>query len=111
VLTIGHILQYKLGLVRRVNDGQPTVKRLELQADFFAGYFSGTRKLERPGFPAAVFALTQYNAGDDKVSDPEHHGTNDERGAAVSRGFESAYRQRQSLSDAIEASVAYVSRL
>lgn len=107
----GHILQYKRKLDQRVGEGQATVKRIELQADFFAGYFAGIRKQERDDFPAAVFALTQFNAGDDMVNDPGHHGTNDERGAAISRGFEAGYRQRLTLSDAIETSVAYVTRI
>jgi len=107
----GHILQYKRDLVRRVNEGQRTVKRVELQADFFAGFFAGLRKREREDFPAAVFALTQFNAGDSYVGDAQHHGTNEERGAAISKGFEASYRQHLTLSDAIEASVAYVTRI
>jgi hypothetical protein len=107
----GHILQYKRKLDRRISEEPASVKRLELQADFFAGYYSGMRKRERAEFPAAVFALTQYNAGDDMLNDPDHHGTPDERGAAISRGFDASYREHQSLQDAIEASIAYVSRL
>ena len=103
----GHILQYKHGLDRDVGLGQPTVKRVELQADFFAGYFAGVRKLERPSFPAAVFAVTQYGMGDDMIHEPQHHGTPDERANAIVRGFEVAYRERRSLSDAIDVSVRY----
>jgi hypothetical protein len=106
-----HILQYKRKLDRGLGDGPKVGKRVELQADYFAGFFAGIRKLERPDFPSAAFALTQYNAGDDMINDPDHHGTNDERGAAVSQGFEAAYRQRLSLGDAVDASIAYVTRL
>lgn len=107
----GHILQFKTGLYERVGAGQPTVKRTELQADFLAGYFSGSRKLERPSFPAAVFAVTQYNFGDNMVEDPGHHGTADERANAIVMGFHSAYTRKNNLSDAIEESVSYVSAL
>jgi len=107
----GHILQYKRELDGKVRAGQPTVKRVELQADLFAGYFAGLRKRERPSFPAAVFAMTQYNMGDDKIHFPEHHGTRDERAAAIVRGFELGYRDRRSLAETIDASLAYVKSL
>ncbi|HYC65093.1 MAG TPA: metalloprotease [Reyranellaceae bacterium] len=106
-----HILQFKLGLIQQLTAGQPTVKRAELHADYFAGYFAGHRKRERPNFPAAVFAMTQYTFGDNMVSSPQHHGTHEERGAAVVRGFEAAYRQNLGLGEAIEQGVRYVSRL
>jgi hypothetical protein len=104
----GHILQYKKGLTAVVGAGQPTVKRIELQADFFAGYFAGLRKLEKKDFPAAVFAATQYSGGDNQVSAPQHHGTPDQRAAAVVRGFETAFIAKKTLADAIEVSVNYV---
>jgi hypothetical protein len=107
----GHILQYKQGLDAKLNYGQPTVKRVELHADFFAGYFAGVRKRERPSFPAAVFAMTQFTFGDNMVSEPLHHGTAAERGAAVVQGFEAAYRDRLALGDAIERSLRYVRSL
>lgn len=107
----GHILQFKRGLHKIVDAGQRTVKRSELQADFFAGYFAGIRKLERPQFPAAVFAQTQFNFGDNMVDNPSHHGTPKERGEAISRGFEVAYRDKKSLVEAIEFSVNYVRSL
>ncbi len=107
----GHILQFKLGLADRLKKGQPTVKRVELQADFFAGFFAGTRKRERQAFPAAVFAMTQFTFGDNMVNSPDHHGTADERAAAVVKGFEASYRQKLNLNDAIAASLRYVSVL
>ena len=107
----GHIMQYKRGLDRIVRAGQPTVKRVELQADFFAGYFAGVRKLSRPQYPAAVYALTQHNFGDNMVNSPQHHGTPQERADAIVQGFEAGFRQRRTLDDAINVSVNYVQRL
>jgi len=107
----GHILQYKHGLDTQVGAGQPTVKRIELHADFFAGYFGGLRKLERPSFPAAVFAVTQYGMGDDMIQKPQHHGRPEERAAAIVRGFEVAYQERRSLAEAIGISVEYAQAL
>src|SRR5580698_3066119 len=106
----GHIVQYKNKLQKRLTAGQPTVKRLELHADFFAGYFAGARKLEKPEFPAAVFAANRYSHGD-FATNTTHHGTPEERAAAVVRGFETAYRERHSFSDAIGIGLNYVERL
>ena len=107
----GHIVQFKHKLIDRLNRGQRTVKRSELHADFFAGYFAGSRKLQKPDYPAAVFATDAFSAGDDDVNDKDHHGTPDERAAAVVRGFETAFRERRTFSDAIQVGINYVSRL
>jgi hypothetical protein len=107
----GHIVQFKNDLWDRVTAGQRTVKRGELQADYFAGYFSGLRKSTSPNYPAAVAAVAQFKVGDTAFSDPQHHGTPAERGAAVARGFDAAYHGKKSLGDAIEESCNYVASL
>jgi hypothetical protein len=106
----GHIVQYKHNLTKRLTDGQPNAKRAELNADFFAGYYAGARKLQKPDYPAAVFAANRYDRGD-FVTDQTHHGTPDERAAAVVRGFETAFRGRRSFADAIQIGMNYVSAL
>ncbi|HEX2885618.1 metalloprotease [Vineibacter terrae] len=107
----GHILQFKRGLIPRLQAGQTTVKRAELHADFLAGYYAGRRKLEKRDYPAAVFAATQHSFGDNQVSHPSHHGTPDERAAAIVAGFKAGYEQGRPLEDAITTGIAYVSRL
>jgi hypothetical protein len=102
----GHIVQYKRRL--NLNAGQKTVKRSELHADFLAGFYAGVVKLERPAYPAAVFATQQYSAGNFNYSSPAFHGTPDERARAVVRGFETAYRTRLSLNEAIEVGIRFV---
>jgi hypothetical protein len=106
----GHIAQYK----HRIDDilvVNGRVKRLELHADFMAGYFAGRRKLEVPDFPAAIFATTQYSFGDGDYGDPDHHGCPAERGQAVVAGFDSAFRAREGFSTALETGVRYVQRI
>jgi hypothetical protein len=107
----GHIVQYKNNLIPIVNRGQFTVKRSELQADYFAGYFTGLRKLEMPTYPAAVAAMAQFRVGDNLFSDAGHHGTPEERGGAVVRGFEASFREKKTLSEAISESTNYVLQL
>jgi hypothetical protein len=106
-----HIAQYKHGLRDALVTGQPTSRRVELHADFLAGYFAGVRKLERPDYPAAVFAAAAHAAGDRNVRGRSHHGTPDERAAAVVRGFEIAYHERRPFAEAIRTGVQYVSAL
>jgi hypothetical protein len=102
----GHIVQYKYGLDDALKRGQQSVKRLELNADFLAGYFAGARKLQAPDYPAAVFATNRYSRGD-YDSGAGHHGTPQERAAAVIRGFETAYRERRSFAEAIQIGVNF----
>jgi len=104
----GHILQYRHRLVERVNAGEPTVKRSELQADYFAGYYAGLRKKERPTYPAAVVAVTQGDFGDTNYKSHTHHGTEEERANAVVRGFNAAFHENKNLDVAIEESTRYV---
>ena len=104
----GHIAQYKYGLSKRLGAGQATVKRNELHADFLAGYFAGVRKLERPDFPAAVYATTQYAFGDHRVTEQRHHGKPEERAQAIVKGFEAAFRGRSSPTEALQLGMQYV---
>jgi predicted metalloprotease len=106
----GHILQYKHGIDETLTEGQPTMKKLELHADFLAGYFAGLRKLEKPNFKAAVYADTQHKFGDFATGSPDHHGTPEERADAIVGGFKAAFNERRSLNEAVAVGIRYVSR-
>jgi len=104
----GHVLQFKHKLDQQLRAGQPTVKRVELQAGYFAGYYAGLRKRAYPNYAAAVFAMIQFNQGDNRTTFEGHHGTPQERGDLVSNGFEAAYRRGLSLGEAIAEGTRYV---
>jgi hypothetical protein len=104
----GHIVQYKRGLMRTLQGWDPTARRVELHADFLAGYFAGTRKVQRPTFPAVVFATTAYAVGTYDSNGPDYHGTPAERAAAVIQGFQTAFRDQHTVADAINIGVNYV---
>jgi hypothetical protein len=104
----GHILQFRMDLQKRLVGPDRRVKKLELHADYLAGFFAGLRKRERPDFPAAVFAQTQYSFGDTQYANNDHHGTPDERAQAVVGGFQAAYRDGKSLPVAIEEGIRFV---
>ncbi len=103
----GHICQFKLNVVARLEKGFSTGKRVELHADYLAGFYAGLRRRERRDFPAAVVALAQYNLGDDATNEPDHHGTPDERGRAVVEGYKAAFERGESFKAAFEKGVAY----
>jgi hypothetical protein len=111
----GHILQTQCGLYDRRSSlhaalvkGEVTKRRVELHADFLAGYFAGIRKREKPDFPAAIFPVKLGSMGDNEFNKPEHHGTPAERAAAVVRGFKVAYEERRGVFDAVRSGVQYV---
>ena len=82
-----HVVQFKHNIQSRIRNGQPTVKPIELHADFLAGYFAARHREDNPSFPAAEFAMSQYKGGDPYVGQEDHHGTREERGAAVEAGY------------------------
>lgn len=106
----GHVLQWKVGVDEILLEGQPTVKRVELHADFLAGYFAGVRKLQQSSFNAAVIALTQFNAGDNMLKHPKHHGTPEERGKAIVKGYQTGHDDRKSLLDALDIGEKFVKK-
>jgi len=55
-----------------------------------------------------VIALGQHHFGDTEYASPTHHGTPEERGKAVVRGFEDAFVHKKNLDEAIESSTGYV---
>ncbi len=104
----GHIVQMRHGLQSRILNGSSSVKPLELHADYLAGYFAARRKAERPDFHAEEFAMSQRYWGDSDFGNPQHHGTGEERGAAVVQGFLAFKNKNLDLSDAIESGIHYV---
>jgi hypothetical protein len=106
----GHIAQFKYDVYNRLVGFDRRVKRLELHADFLSGYFAGIRKLQHPDFPAATFALTLFDLGDFS-DDIEHHGTPDERGAAVIAGYGAGYEEKLKFGFALESGIRYVKQI
>jgi hypothetical protein len=104
----GHVVQYQRDLIRTLQGWDATVRRIELHADFLAGYFAGIRKMQRPSFPAVVFVATAQRFGDFDEYGSDHHGTPTERAAAIVQGFLAAFRERRAFADAIAVGVNYV---
>ncbi|MEM6488233.1 MAG: hypothetical protein AAF677_08185 [Pseudomonadota bacterium] len=99
-----HIFQFFSSYGRRLTQGR-TAREMELHADLLAGwYFGHTGRTERS---LVVFGRSLFSKGDYDYNDPRHHGTPDERLAAMRTGF--AYNSRgYSLGRAADAGVDYV---
>lgn len=104
----GHIAQFRSGVDRQLLRDQPTVKRVELHADFLSGYFLGVRKRQQPSISVWAAGHTLYQIGDYEFHDPNHHGTPDQRVAAAEAGFRLGHDERAEYGHAFSRGVEYV---
>lgn len=86
-----HIWVYQSGQFDAIRGGQPTVKRVELHADFLAGYYLGLRKRDNPDASFWAAGMRRWQSGDSEIRNIHHHGTPDERLAAAEAGFRLGY--------------------
>lgn len=103
-----HVWVYKDGLFDKIRGGQPTVKRIELHADFLSGYYLGLRKLEHPGESFLAAGRRREDSGDTQVKNIHHHGTPDERADAADTGFKLGYYKQPPAREAFAAATLYV---
>jgi hypothetical protein len=82
-----HIAQFKAKADRKLMEDQTTVKRVELHADYLAGWYLGTLRRAEPRLKLWSAGKTIYEIGDENFNDPNHHGTPDERVAASEKGY------------------------
>lgn len=103
---MSHIVQFHHNLQPRLMAGQRTVKRVELHADYLAGFYLGTRKRDDPSITLLASGALFRQIGDDDEQHRDHHGTPDERIASAERGFEIGI-SGGSLQSAIDEGMRY----
>lgn len=81
----GHIYQYFNGWMQKLQ-GQ-TALHVELHADFLAGYYFGKDRSHAKD-NIENFAQSLFSKGDYNFNDRNHHGTPQQRVAAMRRGYE-----------------------
>lgn len=97
-----HIVSYSNGYISQLAPTpQSSPFRSEQFADYMAGYYAGKRKLDRPNYPAAVFATTTGMYGGST------HGNAAQRGNAVQEGFLCAYRRNLEPQKAIQRALQF----
>jgi len=87
-----HQVQFLYGWM---NNGDPTVRRTELEADAFSGYYMGLAKAWAGSEMDSYFQMLE-SLGDTNFTHPQHHGTPEERRAAGALGMEVALEVAQS---------------
>lgn len=103
----GHVAQFRSGMDRKLLRNQSTVKRVELHADYLAGYFLGVRKKRDPSISVWAAGHAIYKIGDYQFNNPNHHGTPEERIAAAESGYALGIAG-QSYPSAFKAGAEYV---
>ncbi|MGU3420803.1 hypothetical protein [Methylobacterium sp. D54C] len=81
----GHIYQFNTQWAARLSG--PTAKRVELHADYLAGYYLGADASHAKD-KAEAFAHSLFAKGDFNFNDRNHHGTPEQRVAAMRKGYE-----------------------
>lgn len=106
-----HIWVYRDGLFDKIRAGAPTVKRVELHADFMAGFYLGLRKRDNPDASFWAAGIGRWQSGDTEFRNMHHHGTPEERLAAAEKGFLLGFQDNLPAKDAFAAATAHVAAL
>jgi hypothetical protein len=111
VLAHEYAHHFQFRMVEALGTERPVTPIMELQADILAGYWFGSRLKEQdnmlgPGKqPGEINHILQvarnaaFEVGDFAFSSPDHHGTPDQRHAAVVAGSSAGFSEKFGLSD------------
>ena len=104
----GHIVQFFSPYYRQLRKAHATAKLVELHADFLAGYFVARRRERFPDMRLQGLGAAWEAMGDVKYNDPQHHGTSEQRLAAIEEGYFWGRDQGGEVRGAAEAGARYV---
>lgn len=108
----GHIVQFSRNLSGDLRGREPTVRKIELHADFLSGWYLGTRKKVDKSITLWASGDTFNRIGDYQYNAPQHHGTPAQRVAAAEAGFSLGSRETTvSIDEAVEAGRRFVGRI
>ena len=88
-----------------------SVKLVELHADYLAGFFLANRKREHPTLSLQNVGRTFERFGDTNFGHWRHHGTPEERIAALEAGYFKGKSTHSTVMQAAELGAAFVRRL
>lgn len=107
----GHIYQMYAGYEAPLDRLDPsTNKPHELHADFLSGFYLGRRKAEHRQLDLREVGRELHALGDTDYTSRQHHGTPDERVAALAAGFKFGSQGNADISAAAKAGFELVRR-
>lgn len=106
----GHIHQMQYGYERRLGALDATNRPFELHADFLSGYYLALRKAEHSDLDLRAVGGVLHGLGDTAFNSRQHHGTPEERVAALSAGFKFGMEGGRDISAAARAGFELVQR-
>jgi hypothetical protein len=107
----GHIAQFDSGLHSRLSRGQPTVRLVELHADYLAGFYAGTRARTNKALHTDDLGDAFFSIGDTQFSNRQHHGTPSERVQALTQGFRFGKSNGGGIRDALTSGETAIRRI
>lgn len=104
----GHIQQFKRKISEKLRRGEPTVRRIELHADYLAGWYLGSLKKSNSKISLWASGDTFKRIGDYEFNNPQHHGTPEQRIAASEAGFHLGIEGNADIAAAVVAGMNYL---
>jgi hypothetical protein len=102
-----HVYQMNTGYMSALSG--PTAKLVELHADYLAGFYLG-KDGSHPSAHIDLFAQSLYSRGDYNFNNRQHHGTPEQRLAAMQKGY-GAGADNVDLSEAADDGSTFVKSL
>lgn len=104
----GHITLFLSNVEQRLMANRPTVKRMELHADYLAGFHLGLRKRDAPQVSLLRAGKLIWSLGDEERHSEDHHGTSQERNRAAEAGFALGFSEAPPFPAAFDAATRYI---
>lgn len=106
-----HIYQYQSGLYRLLKRSQNSNKRVELHADYLAGYYLGLKRLRNADIDIKAFLDSLYLKGDTHFNSPTHHGSPFERKQVMLEGYKVGLTNNTDIHQVAEMGVELVKNM
>ena len=106
-----HIYQYQSEFYQLLKRTQNSNKRVELHADYLAGYYLGLKRLRNAEIDIKAFLDSLYLKGDTHFNSPTHHGSPFERKQVMLEGYKVGLTNNRDIHQVAEMGLALVKNM